>query len=104
MRLVVALACVLAVTTLLYVALTAWLGARAKRQGRWRVETVTRPGGALAVLLVRSGSEHARTVRELAPDMDSIELASELRLAREEAELQAAELNRSAAQAGRRRG
>lgn len=103
MRFVVALACVLAVATLLYVALTAWLGERAKRRGRWRVETVTRPGGALAVVLVRSGSEQARTVRELPPDMDSIEFVSELRLAREEAELQAAELNDDA-RSGRRRG
>lgn len=103
MRLVVALACVLAVATLLYAALTAWLGESARRHGRWRVETVTRPGGALAVLLVRTGSEHARTVRELPPDMDSIELASELRLAREEAELQAAELNDDG-RCGRRRG
>jgi hypothetical protein len=102
MRLVVALACVLAVATLLYVALTAWLGARAKRHGRWRVETATRPGGALVVLLVRSGSEHARTVRELPPGTDSIELASELRLAREEAALQAAELNDDP-RSGRRR-
>jgi len=102
-RLVVALACVLSVATLVYVALTAWLGERANSRGRWRVETVTRPGGAVAVVLVRSGSEHARTVRELPPDMDSIELASELRLAREDAELQAAELNDDA-RSGRRRG
>lgn len=47
------------------------------------------------MLLVRAGSEHALTVRELPADIDSIELAPELRLAREDAELQAAELNRS---------
>jgi hypothetical protein len=104
MRLVVALACVLAVASLLYVALTAWLGERAKRPGRWRVETMTRPGGALAVVLVRSGSEQARTVRELPPDMDSIELASELRLAREDAKMQAAELNDDVGLTGRRHG
>ena len=94
MRLLVVLACVAAVAGLLYVVITAWLGERARRDGAWRVETVTRPDGALAVLLVRAGSEHARTVRELPAGMDSIELASELRLAREDAELQADELNR----------
>lgn len=104
MRLVVVLACGLAVAVLLYVVLTAWLGARAQRLGRWRVETVTRPGGGLAVLLVRAGSEHARTVRELPPDMVSVELMSELRLAREDAELQAAELNRFDVRKGARRG
>jgi len=93
-RLLVILACVAVVAGLLYVLLAAWLGDRAQRPGRWRVETVTRPGGAIAVLLVRAGSEHARTVRELPAGMDSIELASELRLAREDAELQADELNR----------
>jgi len=89
------LVCIASIAGLLYVLLTAWLGARAQREGPWRVETVTRPGGALAVLLVRAGSEHVRTVCELPAGMDSIELASELRLAREDAELQAAELNRS---------
>ena len=38
--------------------------------------------------------QHARTVRELPGDMDAIELAAELRLAREDAQLQADELNR----------
>ena len=94
MRLLVILACVAMVAGLLYVLLAAWLGDRPQRPSRWRVETVTRPGGAIAVLLVREGSEHARTVREMPADIDSIELASELRLAREDAELQAAELNR----------
>jgi len=93
-RLLVILACVAMVAGLLYVLLAAWLGDRPQRPGRWRVETVTRPGGAIAVLLVLEGSEHARTVREMPADIDSIELASELRLAREDAELQAAELNR----------
>ena len=97
MRLLVALACVAVVAGLLYVLLAAWLGNRAQRPQRWRVETVTRPGGAIAVLLVREGSEHARSVRELPAGIDSIELASELRLAREDAELQAAELNRRGA-------
>ncbi len=104
MRLLVALACIVAVAGLLYVALAAWLAERAQRHGRWRVETVTRPGGALAVLLVRAGSQHARTIRELPADMDATDLASELRLAREDAELQADELNRSVTRDRRRRG
>jgi len=95
-RLLLVLVCIAAVASLLYVLMTAWRRERARRHGPWRVETVTRPGGALAVLLVREGSEHARTVRELPADMDAMELASELRLAREDAALQASELNRSA--------
>ncbi len=89
------MACIAVIGGLLYMLMAAWLGARARGEGPWRVETVTRPGGALAVLLVRAGSEHVRTVCELPAGMDSIELASELRLAREDAELQAAELNRA---------
>lgn len=95
MRVLVTFAVVAAIAGLLYLLIGAWLGSRARREGPWRVETVTRPGGALAVLLVRAGSEHTRSVCELPAGMDSIELASELRLAREDAELQAAELNRS---------
>ena len=104
MRLLVALACVLAVAGLLYVLLTAWQGDRARNRDRWRVETLAKPDGTLAVLVVRAGSEHARTIRELPPDINSIELASELRLAREDAEMQAAELNDDFGLAGRRHG
>lgn len=93
MRLLVVLAWVLAVAGLLYVVLRAWQLDRARSRDRWRVETVAKPDGALAVLLVRAGAEHARTIRELPPGINSIELASELRLAREDAEMQAAELN-----------
>jgi len=46
------------------------------------------------VVLARDGAPHARTVRELPAGMDPIDLAAELRLAREEGELQADELNR----------
>ena len=95
MRLVIAITCVAAVAGLLYVALTAWLESRARRRGPWRVETVTRADGTYAVIVLREGSEHARTVCELAPGLDSVELASELRLAREDAQLQADELNRA---------
>jgi Kef-type K+ transport system membrane component KefB len=94
-RLVILLLCVVAVASILYVLLSAWLAERARRHGPWRVETVTRPGGELAVIVLREGSEHVRTVRELPAGIDSVELASELRLAREDAQLQADELNRT---------
>jgi hypothetical protein len=45
-------------------------------------------------VLVRDGEPRVRTIRELPGDMDAIELAAELRLAREDAQLQADELNR----------
>lgn len=94
MRAVVVLVCAIAVAGLLYVLLTAWLQSRARRHGPWRVDTVTRPCGALAVVLRRDGSEHERTVRGLPSTMDSVELASELRLALEDARMQAEELNK----------
>jgi hypothetical protein len=93
-RLVVVLVSVAAVATIVYVLLTAWLAARARRGGPWRAETVARADGSLAVVLVRDDDPHVRTVRELPRDLESIELAAELRLAREDAELQADELNR----------
>ena len=74
--------------------LSAWLASRARRQGPWRVDTVTRPCGALAVVLRRDDCDNERTVRGLPAGMDGVELASELRLALEEARLQAEELNR----------
>jgi len=93
-RLAVVLVCIVAATALVYVLLTAWLAARARRGGPWRVDTVTRVDGSLSVVLARDGAPHARTVRELPAGMDPIDLAAELRLAREEGELQADELNR----------
>ena len=92
-RLVVVLVCIAGVTALVYVLLTAWLAARARRDGPWRVDTIARPDGSLEVVLARDG-RHALTVRELPGDMDAFELAAELRLAREDAQLQADELNR----------
>jgi hypothetical protein len=94
MRLVVVLACVAAVAALVYVLLTAWLAARARRGGPWRVDTVARPDGGLTVVLTRDGRSAHTVVRELPSDIDSVELASDLRLAREDAQLQADELNR----------
>ena len=93
MRLVVVLVCIAGVTALVYVLLTAWLAARARRDGPWRVDTIARPDGCLEVVLARDGRQ-ALTVRELPGDMDAFELAAELRLAREDAQLQADELNR----------
>jgi len=92
-RLVVVLVCIAAVTALVYVLLTAWLAGRARGQGPWRVDTIARPDGSLEVVLARDG-QHAHTVRELPAGMDAAELAAELRLAREDARLQADELNR----------
>ena len=94
MRLVVVLVCIAAVTALLYVLLTAWLAARARRGGPWRVDTIARPDGWLEVVLARDG-QHPVTVRQLpAGDMTAVDLAAELRVAREDAQLQADELNR----------
>jgi hypothetical protein len=45
--------------------------------------------------VVARHGQHPRTVRELPADMDPIDLASDLRLAREEAEALAGELNRA---------
>ena len=61
---------------------------------RWRVDTHTRDDGTLVVAL-RRGDAPERVVRELPPGMDPMELASELQLAREDAELAVRELNRS---------
>ncbi len=94
MRLVVVLVCIVAVAALVYVLLTAWLAARARRGGPWRAQTLARPDGSLAVMLVRDDDPHVRTVCELPAGMDPLELAGELRLAREDAQLQADELNR----------
>jgi hypothetical protein len=54
---------------------------------------VARPDGGLRVVLTRDG-QLAHTVRELPAGLDSVELAGELRLAREDAQLEADELNR----------
>ena len=62
---------------------------------RWRVETHTRDDGTLVVGLRRGGDSAERVVKELPPGMDPLELASELQLAREDAELAVRELNRS---------
>jgi hypothetical protein len=95
MRAAVVLVSVVAVAGLLYVLLSAWLASRARRQGPWRVDTVARRGNVLAVVLERDGAQHEHTVRELPAGMDAVELASELRLALEDARMQAEELNRS---------
>lgn len=95
MRLVVVLVSIAAVTSLLYVVLSAWLARRARRGGPWRADTVARPDGTLAVVVVRNG-QHARSVRELPAELDPVELQSELRLAGDEAQAIADELNRAA--------
>ena len=90
-----------AIEALLVLALlTAWIGGFVlimrnlrRRRPRWRVGVHSRKDGTMLVQLERPG-ERAVTFRELPPAMDQIDFAANLRLAVEEAEAQAAELNR----------
>ena len=90
-----------AIEALLVLALlTAWIGGFAliirnlrRRRPRWRVGVHSRKDGAMLVQLERPG-ERPVTFRELPPAMDSIDYAANLRVAMEDAEAQAAELNR----------
>jgi hypothetical protein len=63
------------------------------RRPRWRVAVHSREDGATVVQLERPG-EPPMTVRELPAAMDSIEYTADLRLAVEDAEARAEELNR----------
>lgn len=83
-----------AVSGLLYLLLGAIAAARRRRHDRWRVETVTRSDGSLAILLTRDRAPHARVVCEVPADLNAFDAAAELRLGHEEAQLQADELNR----------
>jgi hypothetical protein len=85
---------------LVLVLLTAWVAGFVlilrnlrRRRPRWRVGVHSRKDGTMLVQLERAG-ERAVTFRELPPAMDSIDFAASLRLAVEEAEAQATELNR----------
>jgi hypothetical protein len=85
---------------LVLVLLTAWIAGFVlilrnlrRRRPRWRVGVHSRKDGAMLVQLERAG-ERPVTFRELPPAMDSIDFAATLRVAVEEAEAQAAELNR----------
>ena len=83
---------ILVVLALVALALYVLLGRRPV-QPAWRVATRTKEDGTLVVAVAsRDGGE--RVVRELPPALEGAELTSELRLAREEAQLQADELNR----------
>jgi hypothetical protein len=90
-----------AVEALLVLALlTAWIAGFVlilrnlrRRRPRWRVGVHSRDDGTMLVQLERPG-ERPVTFRELPPAMDSIDFAANLRLAVEEAEAQADELNR----------
>ena len=95
MKVLLIVVLVIAIASLLYLGLQAYLVDRARRPSPWRVQTVTREDGTIAVLVLRGRDDHARTVRELPADLDSMDLAVELRLARDEAQLIADELNRS---------
>ena len=94
MRVLLIVILVIAIASLLYLGLQAFLVDRARRPSPWRVQTITRDDGTLAVLVLRGRDDHARTVRELPADLDPMDLAVELRLARDEAQLLADELNR----------
>jgi hypothetical protein len=90
-----------AIEALLVLALlTAWVGGFVlilrnirQRKPRWRVGVHSREDGTMLVQLERPG-ERAVTFRELPPAMDQTDFAANLRVAVEEAESQAAELNR----------
>ena len=88
----------LVVAALLGAALYVLLGRRAGQPQlpEWSVVTHTREDGTLVVAL-RGPEGGERVVRELPPGLTGHELTSELRLAREEAADQAAELNRGPA-------
>jgi hypothetical protein len=83
---------VLVVLALLALALYVLLG-RGAKEPEWRVLTRTKEDGTL-VVAVGSKRGGERVVKELPPALEGAELTSELRLAREEAQLQAEELNR----------
>jgi hypothetical protein len=85
---------------LVLVLLTAWVAGIflvlrniRRRKPRWQVGVHSRKDGTMLVQLERPG-ERPVTFRELPPAMDQIDFAANLRLAVEEAEAQAAELNR----------
>jgi hypothetical protein len=85
---------------LVLVLLTAWVAGfvlilrRIRlRQPRWTVGVHSRGDGSTLVQLERRG-ERPVTLRELPPAMDSVDFAASLRIAMEDAEAQAAELNR----------
>lgn len=95
---VVELLAVLAVLALAaWLVLSALSGPRAAAPA-WRVVTRTRPDGTLVVAV--AGEDGERVVRELPPALEGAELTSELRLARDEAQLQADELNRPPSRPG----
>ncbi len=66
---------------------------RAERRERWRVVTEPAADGTLEVAVTRGG-QGRRVVRRLPADAEGVDLTSDLRLAREEAEALADELNR----------
>ena len=86
----------LVVGLLLAAAIYVLLSRRAGPEPAWRVITRTERDGTLIVAL-RGPEDSERVVKELPPALAGAELTSELRLAREEAELQAEELNRGRA-------
>ena len=85
---------------LVLVLLTAWVAGIflvlrniRRRRPRWQVGVHSRGDGTMLVQLERPG-EAPRTLQELPPGMDAVDFESDLRLAVEDAEAQAAALNR----------
>ena len=85
----------LVVGLLLAAAIYVLLGRRDTSPPAWRVITRTEHDGTLLVALKGPDGDGERIVKELPPALSGAELTSELRLAREEAQLQADELNQA---------
>jgi hypothetical protein len=94
MKLLLLLLVVALVVLAVWLVLTARARQRSVAPAGWRVVTRTLDDGTY-VVAVRGEEGGERVVRSLPPALEGAELTSELRLAREEAQLQADELNRS---------
>ncbi|HEV2812770.1 MAG TPA: hypothetical protein VGW10_05900 [Solirubrobacteraceae bacterium] len=92
MKLVLLLVVLAVLAFVAYMVFSAYARSRAEA-ARWRVATKTASDGSLRVVLEGpDGGE--RLVKELPASLEGPELTGELRLAREEAFMQAEELNR----------
>ena len=101
---VLAVIVVLIVVCVIFALAVAWLNRaledRSKRRrevklkdAAWEPTTYTEPDGTMIVAIKKAGNK-ARVVKELPPGIDSAEFQAELRIAVEDAELQARAANR----------
>ena len=77
-------------------ALEGWLKRRREDKSKnapWEPTTYTEPDGTMVVAIKKPGNKE-RVVKELPPGIDSAEFQAELRIAVEDAELQARAANR----------